>query len=367
MNPDERPEADAAFRARLHALLGAGATTTRLEALYSEARRCLGAAHEVTLIIECHLDQHRCRALPADEAMALGADLWDRGRAALPADHPTLRAITSLFVGCLNRRGHAGDLDRVVALRRDELHRAHGDQGADWTGIARVQLGSALLERGRFGWLDPDVDQRDADKDIAAARELIEHELSRRSGVHGRDHPFTWQARTLRCGLLVALAQRARRQRSRAWAGEALVSADALAQYEWDRFGRHTVRALRAQLWRAEALLVLQRDRQAESEARLASVIARRYCGPEAGNALVVLAWALVGRDRQAALAAAEAALTARLAWFSADGYQVAEAQQLVDKLRTESPALLSRGSFARRPPGAKVARAHRPPLKAVR
>src|SRR5262249_24600710 len=229
-------------------------------------------------------------------------------------------------------------LDFAVALRRDQLRlRAYGP-GADGMGTARLELGSALLERRRYGWLVTGLAQRghdeDHDEDMVAARGLIESELRRGAGSDGVNPPFTWRARVLRCELLAVLAQSARGQPALEWALEALDSAEAVARYEWERSASHTVGGLHAQLWRAEALMVLGRHRDAEREARLASVLAYRYPGPEMGNALLVLARTLAGRDRRGRLAAAEVALTARRAWFSADGYQVAEAHQLIDQLR---------------------------------
>src|SRR5437868_6786689 len=92
MNPTERRDAEHAFRARLHALLGAGAGTgsAQLDVLYTDARRCLGATHEVTLTVEGHLCHEHSRSLPADEAMAAGTDLFERARAVLAPGHPTL-------------------------------------------------------------------------------------------------------------------------------------------------------------------------------------------------------------------------------------------------------------------------------------
>lgn len=318
------------IRAQLHALLGAGPTVARLDALHLEALCTLGPEHEVTLTVEYHRSHLRDLTLPPEDSVAIATDLWDRVRVALPADHPLHRAITSYLVRCFVRRGRSGDLDRAVALRRDQLNRhAHGP-GADGIGTARLHLGAALLERGRFGWLDPDVASRGPNDDIVAARELIESELDRRWGTHGPEHPYTWQAQALRCQLLVALAQDADGR----WTAEALGLAEDILRYEWDRSRCHTVDALHAQLWRAEALLLLGRDREAEGEARLASVLAYRYPGPEVGNALLVLARTLAARNRHAARAAADLAVKTRQAWSAADGYPVVEAQLLVDRLR---------------------------------
>ncbi len=61
-NLEERPHL---IRAQLHALLGAGATTDRLDALHRDAQRMLGAAHEATLTVEYHLRALCEPALPA--------------------------------------------------------------------------------------------------------------------------------------------------------------------------------------------------------------------------------------------------------------------------------------------------------------
>ncbi len=143
-------------------------------------------------------------------------------------------------------------------------------------------------------------------------------------------HPYTWRARALRCELLLTLAHDA----AGAWAAKALALADALIGYEWERARAHTIGALHAQVWRAEALLVLGRDREAEGEARLASFLASRYPDPNVGDALLVLARTLARRDRRAAKAAADLALNARMRWSTLDGYHVTEARLLVDRLR---------------------------------
>src|SRR5205085_10263317 len=122
--------------------------------------------------------------------------------------HPTLRAITSHYADCLYRRGLPGDVDRMVALRRAELGRSDPDNlGADWIGVSRADLAVALLARARYRRLDPDRAPGAGDGDVAAARELIEVEANRRSATYGPAHPFTWRARALRVGLLVALAE----------------------------------------------------------------------------------------------------------------------------------------------------------------
>jgi len=325
-NIQERPHL---IRAQLHALLGAEPTTDRLDALHLEAQRMVGAAHEATLTVEYHLCDQREPTLPAEDALAIAADLWDRVRVALPSNHPTHRAITSHLVGCLIRRGRPGDLNLAVACRCDQLQRHGHGPGADGLGTAYLHLAAVLVERARFGWLDPEVTPAAAN-DAEAAGELIRFEVNRRSRTHGPSHPYTWQARALRCEFLLTLAH----DGTSGWATEALALADALIGYEWECARRHTVGALHAQLWRAEALLLLGRDREAEGEARLASFLASRYPDPNVSDALLVLAGALARRNRRAAKAAADLALNARLRWSAADGYHVAEVQLLVDRLR---------------------------------
>lgn len=322
----ERPHL---IRAQLYALLGAGPTTDRLDALHLEAQRMLGAAHEATLTVEYHLCDRREPTLPAEDALAIAADLWDRVRVALPSNHPTHRAITSHLVGCLIRRGRPGDLNLAVAHRCDQLQRYGHGPGADGLGTAYLQLAAVLVERARFGWLDPEVTPAAAN-DAEIAGELIRSEVNRRSRTHGPGHPYTWQAHAVRCELLLTRAHDA----AGGWATEALALADAVIGYEWERARGHTVGALHAQLWRAEALLLLGRDREAEGEARLASFLASRYPDPNVSHALLILARALAGHNRRAAKAAADLGLNARLRWSAPDGYHVAEARLLVERLR---------------------------------
>jgi hypothetical protein len=222
----------------------------------------------------------------------------------------------------------------VVELLRAEVdRRVRRGVHDDWIGVARADLATALLERGRCGRFDPRLRERDADADVVTAREMIEAELDRRVKVHGSEHPFVWDIRALLGSVLLAAAQRASGFRRHMLGEEVLSLSDDLVQHDWQRAFGHTMRALRGQLLRAEGLLVLNRMEEAEAEARLASVLARRYRGHDSGRALLLLARAVAARDRPRALGIAREALAARRDWFSVGGHQVEEAAHLVRAL----------------------------------
>jgi len=346
MTPEERSATEATLSARLHAVLGGGHDGAQLESLHCQAKALLGREHPLSLLVEYHLNYHVGPARPVEQSLAIWSDLRDRARMHLPECHPTAMAIRACHARCLSRRGQPGDLDRVVDLLRAEVdRRVRRGVHDDWIGVARADLATALLERGRFGRFDPRLRQRDADADVAAAREMIESELDRRIKEHGSEqrpsgcrshpstHPFVWDARVLLGSALLAAAQRASGFQQQILGEEVLTLSEDLIQHDWHRTGRHTMRALRGQLLRAEALSALQRTEEAEAEARLASVLARRYPEHDSGRALLVLARAVAARDRPSALAIATDALTARRAWFAAGAHQVAEAVHLVRAL----------------------------------
>ena len=322
---------EAGVSAQLRALIGTGQCGAQLESLYREALTRLGPGHPVTLLIRCNANHYLDPIRPVDESLADWAELRDCAAARLPEHHPTLLTIRSHYARCLGRRGSPGDLDLAVELCRSEVdRRIDGEAGENLTGVARLDLAAALLDRGRSGRFDPALRRHRPGEDITEARHLVDRELARRTTAHGSAHPSTWHVHAIRGEVLLARSGRAEPAQRRRLGAEALSLAEILAEDEWRRSNSHTFRALRTQLLRAESLTVLGQDRKAESEARLAAVLARRYPGPAAGHALLLLARALIGRDRPAALAAATAALTARRALFPPGGRHVAEAEHLV-------------------------------------
>jgi hypothetical protein len=320
--------------ARLHTVLGAGSGLAPLESLHREAGTRLGVTHQVTLLVECSLEYARSPGRPVGESLSAWAELCDRAGRHLPDHDTTLMAIRSYHTRYLRHRGQPGDLDRVVRLRREELdRRVRGGVGENWTGVAKADLAIALLERGRYGVFDPHLRRPNPDADLAQARELAEEELRRRATGYGLDHPFAWHARGILANILLALGHRATGAVRTRLAAEALALADALLAYQWQRAGTHTLDALRGQVIRAEALTLLDRDRDAVREARLAGVLARHRSGMDLGRPLIVLACALAVRDRAAGLLAAEQALAARRVGFPPLHHQITEAEWLVSTL----------------------------------
>jgi hypothetical protein len=197
----------------------------------------------------------------------------------------------------------------------------------------------ALLERARYGALDPALTSHDPEGDLAGAADLIDGELARRVERHGPEHLFTWRAQGVRGSVLVAQAARAGEPTRGMLGAQALDVADRMVQHEWYRHGAHTAQALRGQLLRAEALSTLDRQRDAESEARLAAVLSRRYRGMDPGLANMVLARIQAETDVPGALATATEALAARAQWYPPGCYRVTEAERLVAELRARGSA----------------------------
>ncbi len=331
---DTATEPEATIIARLHTLLATDGDAGQLQSLLEVSRRELGGGHHLTLWIECHRVEAVARCQPVQASVDAWTELLEQARISLHEFDPTLMTIRSRYTRSVSRRGHPGDLDHVVKLTHDELHaRALARVGDDWTGVARAEHAFALLDRGRFGSLDPSIDELDADADLARAHELIELEVGRRAVAHGADHGFTWRARRVLGCLLVTEARRSTGPGARCTAADALAVADGLVDDEWRRAGVHTEQALRGQFLRAEALSLLGRHREAECEARLAFVMARRYRRVDAGRPMLVLARILAHRDRPAALAMALSARDARMRCFSPTAYQIAEAEHLVAQL----------------------------------
>jgi hypothetical protein len=324
--------------------LRANPTVSHLQTLHEDATEALGAGNPMTLEVETYLNVGRDSARPAAQALAAWADLGERASQYLATFDPLMMNIRSQFLRCLARRGAPGDLDQVVTKRDEEMRcRFAADAGGDWVGVARADLAVAQLQRARYSSLDPDVVDPDPDRDLAEAAETISVEIERRRAEHGADHAFTWRAAGVFGSIVAAQAGRTDEYPLREQLAEqALRVADGLVQHEWRRHGEHTLQALRGQLVRAQALSTQGRHREAVCEARLASVLARRYRRVDEGHALVVLARTEAAFDLRSALSSATRALTARREWYPEQGHQVAEARRLVETLTVVEPDLLA-------------------------
>jgi hypothetical protein len=256
-------------------------------------------------------------------------------------------AIRALTIRCLARRGEPGDLDRVVALSQDELDRRLDAEVPDaWIGTARVDLALAVLDRVRFGRFDRLVRDLDAtsglDDGSAAldhARGLVDVEVDGRAHRYGSVRAHTWRARAAQAEVMLAQARLEVPDRAAELAAHTLTTADELIAWDWHRHRTHTAGALRGQLLRVRALTAVGRRRDAEGEARLAAVLARRYDPTIRAEALVTLARTAAPRDSRAATANAGQALALRAALLPPANHQVVEARELVETLAPkESP-----------------------------
>ncbi|MBE1491933.1 hypothetical protein [Plantactinospora soyae] len=324
----------ARLHARLHTVLGQGGDPTQLAVLHRDAAQLLGESHETSLLVECALEHALSPDRPVSDSLAAWLDLRERAGSTLAEHHPTVLAVRDQYIRWLRRRGEPGDLDLVVQLRRDEVElRATQPVGPHQLGVAATGYAVALLDRARYGSFDPQLKKHEPGTDLAEAYRLVDGEISRRGAGYGSGHESTWQARLLLGDIRCAGLRLTPDDPDLSQAEPALREADTILRYDWQRHGRHGRSALRAQLVRAEVLTVLGRDRAAEREARLASVLARRYSDLDLGRPLLVLAQAQAHRDAVAALRTARAAVRERRLRYPPAGHRLVEAERLVQTL----------------------------------
>jgi hypothetical protein len=329
------------FSARRHTLRGARAAAAAWQELHRDATRALGDRHPLSLRIECDLAALLVEVRPVAASIAACTDLRARADLALPAQHPSAMAIRALAIRCLARRGEPGDLDRVVALAQRELgDRLDAEVGDVWIGLARIDLALAMVERVRFGRFDQlrrDLDITtgldDGFAELQQARQLVDAEVGQRADRYGPGGGHTWQARAVQADVLLAQARLETPGRAGELTALALTIADGLLAREWHRYRAHTPGALRGQLLRVRALTAAGRRREAEGEARLAAVLARRYDPVPRAEALVAQARATAPRDRRGAASAATRAVALRRSLLPGNNHQVVEARELLETL----------------------------------
>jgi hypothetical protein len=335
-----------AIGARRQGLRGAGADVAAWQRLQDDARRELGADHPLSLRIECDLITLQLEVRPVAVSIAAGTDLRTRAERVLTPDEPGVMAIRALTIRCLARRGEPGDLDRVAALSQGELDRRLDAEVPDaWIGTARVDLALAVLDRVRFGRFDRlhrDLDAAsgldDGTAELDHARGLVDAEVHQRADRYGSILAHTWRARLIQAEVMLAQARLETPGRAAELAAQALTTADGQIVRDWHRHRTHTAGALRGQLLRVRALTAIGRRREAEGEARLAAVLARRYHATIRAEALVTLARTAAPRDGRAAATAAGHALALRASLLPATNHQVAEARELVEMLPSQGP-----------------------------
>lgn len=234
-----------------------------LEHLYADAVEAVGADDPVTLFIECALEEARSRRRPLEASLAAWTELRGRAEQSLESTDTTLMSIRS-FQAQFERRCGGGDAgpekyEAEWRQREDVL-------GADdyRTRISRANYAFALRERGQGDDLDE-------------SRRLLVEEVAHRAAGYGENDLFTWQARGLLALTLLSLAGRNTGNADGVAAGQdALGLATGLIDLRRRRFGRFHVLTLRAQLLRAQALLVTGRRAEAKDELRYLVAASRR-------------------------------------------------------------------------------------------
>jgi hypothetical protein len=236
---------------------------TPLEHLHADAVEAVGADDPVTLFVECALEEARSRRRPVEASVAAWAALRGRAERSLESTDTTLMSIRS-FQAQFERRsgGRNAGPERYEAewrLRQDVL-------GAEdyRTRISRANYAFALRERGQG-------------EDLDESRRLLVEEVAHRAAGYGENDLFTWKARGLLALTLISLAGRNTGNADGEVVGqEALGLATGLIDLRRSRFGRFHVLTLRAQLLRAQALLVTGRRAEAKDELRYLVAASRR-------------------------------------------------------------------------------------------
>ncbi|TQS45620.1 hypothetical protein [Cryptosporangium phraense] len=253
---DESPEGDvvAVLRARLQVVLhhtDEVGDAAPVRTLHQESVALLGPEHEVSLFVECALEEALSRHRPPEESRVAWRGLLRRAERALSWDDTTLMSVRAFAAQYERRGGDAADLGRYEA-EWNQRRRALG--GDDYrTRIARANYAFALLER-RQG------------TDLADARQLLDEEVAHRARHYGENAPFTWNARGL---LAVALI--------RAGEAAAVELAEGLVRVRRARYGRFSAPAVRAQVLHVQALLAAGRPVEAATELRyLRTAVNRR-------------------------------------------------------------------------------------------
>lgn len=328
---------EAVLRARLQTLVGADASGPEYATLLADVEDALGAGHSLAFEVRFHRENADGRGRPLRESLERWTRLCEQAAEVLPDSDRAFADIESSYVRHLRIYGEFGALDRVVALRARRLAALRGRAaGDDLMGPVRTDLAVALIDRGRFGHLDPLVTDPTPGDDLRRALSVAAEEESRRAAAFTPRHPFTWHARAVATAAAVSLAIRGGRE------PELRKAADAAAELvAYHRTRNRDVSLMRAKLLRAEALDALGEHREAEREATsVTEQWLRREEGFDPGRPLLVLARAQARRAPDEALANAELALRSRELEFPRRGHKVAEARHLITALRAASSGL---------------------------
>jgi hypothetical protein len=333
MEPPARQEREDRLRAEMLSIIAGGGSG--LLGLWRRAKRELGDRNRVTLHILCKAEAHTSRRRGAAESTVVWERLVSVARDALSSDDPVRLEIFSRFGRWLGRRGGPGDLDAAVHYQRAELRRRQAMLGpqAYWTGAARLDLATALVERGRLGHLDRATEAPHAAGDFAAACEFAGQEVELRRVSCGENDLRTWEARGIEGA---ALLKRATAQADGEYARE--LGEDVAGMTGKFLAGRRISREprlLQARLLRAGALLVAGRRKEAVDQARFAQDLHRSRPdgwpgGIDPGQPGLVLARALLGVDDAEAMSVATESLQARMGWFPLNSVYIEEVRELL-------------------------------------
>ncbi len=277
---------------------------------------------QVTLLIECAVQEIRSRGRQAADSVSIWRDLRGRAERSLPAGDSTALRIRSQLMQHVRRCGREQDLSEAIRLAGAELTRSEALFGADdhRTATARTQLAVALSDRGQPA-------------DLRRAQRMLHQEACDRDRRFGARHPFTWTVLQDLAQTLVRLAESGIDQASHATRAESLARTVALARSE--RFGLGDLQALKADLVHAHALILLGRHASASDQIRYVMAVARRASSPlDPGLAERLLATAQAAEADPAALRTAQCALRISAACFPADSRPVRLALDLVDQLQ---------------------------------
>jgi len=327
--PVQSGERDTAGRcsARLQTLIGAGSSTGEFHALLNDARQSLGNDHPMTLEIEYQFELRRDQDRSAAESMIVWSDLRQRSENGEPAAARTAMAIRMQHVRQLRRCGRPEDLDRIVALCRDEVRRRPEGTDPRARGQAHAALALVLRDRAWFAAVGPTHPGYDAAADLAEAAGLIDQEVERRT--RACDAFAAVNAQLIRAEVLLA---EVRHDADPARAGRALALAEELVRLPGGEFD--VVDQLpRPHVLLAESLAAVGREWDARRVARLAYALQAGSAVFDPARPLLTLAVSQRHDAPAQALVTAQTALEQRRVTFAAESLYVAEAEQLVSTL----------------------------------
>jgi hypothetical protein len=384
-DPEGREELARRLRGRTQTMLTyaeLAADAHPLAALLEEIAEALGPESPLALLVEYRLEELRSRTRSVAESARVWDDLHARADASLDPRDTTLMSIKALHARFARLSGGPTDRDTAVQSYEVEWRRRLAILGAraHQTSTAHANLATALRERGG------------AD-DLRRACLIARREIAVRLDAWGEDHAFTWIAQAILAQCLLKAAERAEpwpavagpghhgddglraepertpdAAGARAPAGRAggeandypPVAGDDLARPRADlvaegralaehlvaarlaRFGPGSVATLRAQLVRAQGLLLAGAPHAAVGEIRYVLATNRRVgANLDPGLPELLLARALLAAgladdadDLDEAVRQARAAVEARLDRYPAGTERVTEAERFEAEAR---------------------------------